>query len=663
MKKKHYLLLFGFVFALLTFALYSRSTHKQTNFVHTLVQSLPAGKPTCCEHEWTIRYLHYHPAAVVPRRMYFASCKTKSKAPKLFASFSLGKNAKHPKPDPSSGAILESRYDEASGKLLPVGKTRHFPECVWMEGIAVSDDCRTIAALCRRKYGDRDYDVNALAKHPNKDWMTQPKCAKLSMWMYEWKNGDIHSKPKKILLHKAVDYSWEYGNNYLRMGSDKTYGVAIKSRVVDPRGQCHEADAFLVMKQGSYDMTRRGYYWACGTGHTTFNRPAFNPYTQKYAMLCGTDYSETRKSGQFTGFWFRPEGKASKEFGYTNNVGSIRSKGGTAKLLPLADGGFLGVVVGAPGRLRAESKYPKFPGTAIGLVRFSKRGKVKKKIKWIVKKRNTYLSYPQLTRLGKNRYLLGYGEMKRIKDGNDTNDESYRVPHTYYVREIDVDGRPLDKTKVVENAGWGEQDEMVSLGKGRVGWAYIPSPALQSGNTIPSCNSSSLQLSVYSSEAREVIEEEHIPDPPSNDDDSQEGGTTFHGDDNYTLEEEYCSSGKLIGLKWHYGMIVDRVRGICSNGKETGDLGSISGNGPKSFVCKGRGNSIQKLEAWAFGFHKSIDRLQITCKDGSSSGPVGGWDRKGKLQSPAISCPSGKTAVGIKGNQGAWLKGIGLLCR
>ncbi|MEQ9365026.1 MAG: hypothetical protein RIF32_12315, partial [Leptospirales bacterium] len=61
---------------------------------HSTLDRLPDGEPTCCEHEWTVRMLHYHPASVVPRRMYFSACDTDTKKPSMFASLSLGENRK-----------------------------------------------------------------------------------------------------------------------------------------------------------------------------------------------------------------------------------------------------------------------------------------------------------------------------------------------------------------------------------------------------------------------------------------------------------------------------------------------------------------------------------------------------------------------------------------
>ncbi|MCB1320562.1 MAG: hypothetical protein KDK34_09935 [Leptospiraceae bacterium] len=460
---------------------------------HTIIERLPDGEPTCCEHEWNVRYLHYHPASVVPRRMYHSACNTDTNTPSMFTSVSLGENRRHPEPDPSSGAIIRSEYDPATGRLIPK-EMRRFKECIWSEGIATSSDCSTIAMLCRRNFDDKDFDFDSLATHKDKDWMTQPKCAHHSMWLYEWNNGDIMSTPRKYVVHRSMDFDWEYGNNYLRYAEDQNvYGIGMKARVFGGGG-CHEADAFLVLNRTDYHFTDRGYAWACGTGHTIFNRPVYNEETGKFALMCGTDGSNA--GSNLAGYWFRREDLQSKEF-FRTNFSNIHFKGGPGALLPMEDGGYLGILVGVNGRVRPQNEVPQTPPTSIGLVRFDSQGDMVGAIKWVAEKDNTYLSHPQLAKLGTNRFLLGYGEMKRLRDAKDTSDESYRIPWNHYLLEIDANGNRLTDPIELEGAGWGEQDEMVSLGNGRVGWAYIPDPTLKSANEYASCNSKQLQLSVY----------------------------------------------------------------------------------------------------------------------------------------------------------------------
>lgn len=307
----------------------------QPGLSHSTLNRLPDGEPTCCEHEWTVRFLTYHPASVVPRRMYFSSCNTNTAKPLMFTLLSPGENRKHPEPDPSSGAIIRREMDPRTGKLTPK-EMRRFPECIWMEGIATVGDCQTIGVLCRRKFEDKDYDFDSLSTHEDADWMTEKRCAKHSMWLYEWKNGDIRTEPKKYVVHRALDFDWEYGNNYLRLAEDQNvYGIGAKARGYGG-GTCHEADPFTVLDRKNYKFTDRGYSWACGTGYTLFNRPTYNKTTGKFALMCGTDGSKA--GAPLGGFWFRREDQKSREFYHTSYEG-IRIKGGPGAKLPMADGG------------------------------------------------------------------------------------------------------------------------------------------------------------------------------------------------------------------------------------------------------------------------------------------------------------------------------------
>jgi hypothetical protein len=469
---------------------------------NTPVADLPGGEPTACEWEWTIRTLHYHPGAVVPRRMYNASCNEGPNAT-MFTSLTVGLNAAHPDPDPSSGAIIVSTLDDAAGTLNPSGEAL-FPECISMHGIAVSDDCQTIGALCRIPSATAGFDKDVLATHGAADWMTNPyECGDRGlndeMWLYEWTNGDVTSTPTKYIVHKSIG-SWEYGNNYLRLGNDDaTWGIAMKTTVggVDGPDTCHEADAFLVMDRATETFTDRGWSWACGTGHTTFNRLAHNPANDRFAMMCSTDYNEGEVGG-LGAYVFRTEDGDAQEFDYMNLDG-IKNKGGASAIVPRPDGGFIGVMVGAEGEAVPDG-YPTEPPTGIGLVQWSADGVMEGGINWILQDPEGYLSYSTLAELSPDRYLLGWGVMRRLTEADGENGEiSMRIPWEFWVMEIDGSGTSLTDPLQVEGAGWGELDEMVPLGQGRAGWAYIANPALTADAQYPECNQPGILLSVYTS--------------------------------------------------------------------------------------------------------------------------------------------------------------------
>lgn len=417
----------------------------------------------------------------------------------MYVSLSVGENAQLETGEGTTGAILKTTLDPATGQLMPDEISRQFPECVWMHGIAVSEDCGTVAALCRRHWGDSDFDFNSLATHNAEDWMTNVDCAPHEMWLYEWENGDITTEPMKYVVHRAVGTAWDNGNNSLVMGDDNTYGIAVKSRTGDA-SQCHEADAFIVMDRSDHTFTNRGWPWACGAGHTRFNKPSYNPASGKYALMCGTDFNEARLP-RMGALWFRTEDGDRNEF-LNIWLKALTSKGGVGFPQPLADGGFFGLIVAVDGEvvpLGTDEEVPLEPPTAIGLARFDGDGASVGDIKWVVEDSNHYLSYPQLTDLGDGRYLMGWGVMYDVSNQDGMVENNFRVPMEYWVQEIDVDGNALTEALLVEGAGWGEQDRMVSLGNGAVGWAYIPEPTMDAGGSVPSCNSNSLQLSVYQS--------------------------------------------------------------------------------------------------------------------------------------------------------------------
>ncbi|MDH5682571.1 MAG: hypothetical protein OEZ36_13355, partial [Spirochaetota bacterium] len=294
------------------------------------------------------------------------------------------------------------------------------------------------------------------------------------------------------------------------------------------------------------------------------------------------------------------------------------------------------------------------------------KGKVRGKIRWIKSNKNSYLSFPQITFLGtdisgKDRYLLGYAIMKRLNKSYDNDDDSYRYPWAYYVQEIDVNGNTLTKSTKLKQSGWGEQDELVSLGMGRVAWAYIPKPTLKkdsNGSTLPSCNSYSLKLSVYKSSAS-YQKPKALPK-------SDKIYSAYQGNDNSFMTDEICKDSVLVGIKWQGRHLLDRVAGICSNKKETKFIGGqeIDKEYPmRRYVCSGKDNRVKKISVWAFGLNNAFDRIQITCSNGKSSGIVGGWGREGKRQNPPLQCPDGTYPIGISGKKGQSVDVLALVCK
>jgi hypothetical protein len=475
--------------------------------IETSSLPLPSGLANACENPWTIRLLTYHPGAVVPRRIYTASCTPPGGSPKIWASLSTHPEGTQDPYTRAAGAIFEAALDETTGALVPTGVQREFEECEEMHGIAVKSDCSRVAALCRRPSRESEtaeFTKDLIAELPDegiKGWLTQPGSEESGQvngeeWLYEWPSGDVSASPSTYVVHKAIG-GWTYGSQHLIHGEvDDSYAVSLKATVFGG-GSWHQGDSMLVVDRSTFSIDlQRGWYWGCAPGHTIFNHATFNPTTSQYAATCGTDLgTDPDAEGHFSGLWMHTESNETVGYLTTPLYEWLTFGGGPTSLLPLADGGYLGVFAGTTGNTITSNMAfgEQGPLTTIGLVRFDSSGAVVGDLKIVAAMPNTFLSYPQLASLGNGTYLLGYAEMDAL--GGEGND-AFRVPKSFRVQEIDENGNALTEAQTLDGAGWGEQDQMVPLGEGRVGWVYIPNPERVDG-VNPPCSSTSLALSVY----------------------------------------------------------------------------------------------------------------------------------------------------------------------
>jgi hypothetical protein len=180
------------------------------------------------------------------------------------------------------------------------------------------------------------------------------------------------------------------------------------------------------------------------------------------------------------------------------NPVNIYNGGGTS-LLPSPDGGFTGVSVATPSTTTAQRSQ-------IKLMRFTADGTLNFE-SWFRTDQTYFLSYPQLVFLGNDtagfpRYLIGWAQM--MASGTSPSAalltpspaNSQRLATKYFVQEIDASGNWKSAVLEVTN-GWGEQDQMVSLGNGRAGWVQRPDPRWKT--TLPSPNSTSVTFTTYKS--------------------------------------------------------------------------------------------------------------------------------------------------------------------
>lgn len=466
---------------------------------------LSGSRVTAEEHRATVRIFAYYPGMnaapynVVPGRTYTASCVYNGQR-KFFASLST-----------KSSSAATSRYGTIlSADISTFGgisgfAQRDFPECKEMNGIEVSPDCSTVAALCRRPSSATGATKDLVAALTNPGWkddLTATPAANVDhMWLYEWKNPALAPLPasptNRYVVSKAIGGGWEIGHQHLAM-NDGYYGISMKSTTGGTSP--HQGDSFVVVNRATVAIdTARGWSWACGKGHTFSNRPAVYG-SGAFGVLCTTDWHGVAGDFSKGAIWMHVEGKPAQltRTLYRSTVDKNRLNGGATSLIALSGGGYLGVFAATDGTTTMPSK--------IGMVRLNSDGAVVWQ-KWIRQSADYFLSYPQLVSLGADstgaqRYLVGWSRMMPYVSSstfdNPSPNDSQRVASVYSVQEFDASGNAKTESRQVTQ-GWGEQDQMVSLGKGRAGWVYTPNPAYAS--PLPTPTSTSVQWTTYTSTA------------------------------------------------------------------------------------------------------------------------------------------------------------------
>lgn len=486
----------------------SLSVHAQAAAGTTLStdSTLTGSRLTAGEHPWVIRILSYHPSSVVPRRTYTASCTTSTGQRKIFASLA----SKTSTGTTTSGLLLSGNV-AASGAVSGVTQ-RVFPGCKEMNGIAATDNCSTVVALCRRPPGSTGANGDLVAALPNtatgnqwRDWLTAEQATDDQMWLYEWKGTSSApaaptstATPSMYVVSKAIGGGWEYGHQHVVIGASH-YGISMKSTTgKDSNGVQHQGDSYVMVTRNTPTIdTSRGWPWACGQGHTLSNRPVVSS-SGIFAAMCTTDWHGVANNYTQGGTWMRVEGKSPSLIRgiYKSVNNGLIFNGGTGPVLAIS-GGFLGVIVGSD--LATVARASK-----IALVRMNADG-VAQGLAWVSSNPGYFVSYPQVVSLGDDntgtpRFLVGWAEMmpNSATSSLDTPnpDNTQRLARKYFVQEFDQYGTAKTQRLEIAN-GWGEQDTMVKLGRGMAGWAYIPNPRY--ATPLPSPNSATLRWTTYRS--------------------------------------------------------------------------------------------------------------------------------------------------------------------
>jgi len=486
----------------------------------TTFDEIPGGLPLGLEDYYSFHFIGGPANVSSAQQMYFDSCQTEDGETRFFASMSVGNSEDCPSDQRYGqggchGGLVEATYQEDTG-LVATGRSAFLPECIEGYGVAAGPNCETVGLLCRRENRAADnaeLTKNSLLTHPEAEWMTHPDNAEAGgestmeeIWLYEWPDGDITGTPERYVVHRAIGTS--YGKYSLVLGDDDTYGIGIRSDVFSGVIM-HSADALLVLDHSTFDFTNRGYHWSCGAGHTTTNYIGYNPFSGQYASHCLTDHNADGVSGSGQMFTWTESGKENSYWlNYFWEDGA--EIGAAASIRPTSDGGWIAAMVTAPSLTGptdtsfVESGAP----TWIGLGRFTPDGVLIGEVQWVVADEEGLVSHPQLASLGDDRFVLGYGSMRRFStdfDGDPGWTIDLKVPQEYHLFEVDAEGvQTSEQLDLPLDVGWGAWDELVPLGDGRVAWAYTPTATLEAdpGDKVNPIIRDRLNAHVYTSAAQ-----------------------------------------------------------------------------------------------------------------------------------------------------------------
>lgn len=481
-----------------------------------------------------------------PRGMYMASCETETDNPRVFVSYNVESATAEAAPDDAGelgplwqdyywhGALIEARYEPGTG-LVPVRQVSQ-PDCIEMRGIVATPDCSVVAALCLKPNAESEHPRFEGNGTPTRDLVAETDRHERhgrnggtwpeELWLYEWTDGDIEGTPDTYVVYGSAGSSWHYMNYRLVLGDDGTYGILTKAY----RGG-HEGAARLVIDRSTHDyvLDRTDFWGGCAgsAGHPLFGFLAYNPATSRYASHCGGDWDNDIHDPidvELNGIDIEGVGGTT----LYRTVGNQRCcrQGAPGGIVPMDDGGYLLAFTTVPDDASTQyifevERMDIHARTAATFMRVDANGETV----W----GPNYIRYPEggdqyggwlthtvIADLGNGSYLAGYARAAHEDPSVDYDNDEFgivgnrQVPFEYVLFEMDADGNRTSEDLVTTELGWGGQDEMIPLGPGRVGWAYVPDPVrpLEGGGGLaigrnPPGNSSvtELTLHVYESQS------------------------------------------------------------------------------------------------------------------------------------------------------------------
>lgn len=396
---------------------------------------------------------------------------------------------------PSQGFIAEVEYNRST-EAFSVIKEVVRPECKELAGVQVSPNGDRIAALCRSskenaraQVGIVDLVQKAIDEGNHK---LDNKIEQDYMLLYEWPTGDIATEPKKSIVSTAIG-GFANGQFQMRLVGNR-YVISLKTVNIfnNKKGEIerHE-NAVLIFY--NYETKALKVEIGGAHGHPLNNYLGVNEGTKEALVMYLADSNYNHESNtkvpDFAGsnaYLSKGnagvKGRSSSTIHYHQIQGKPlkRVKGGVGPVVPYQQG-FRSVIVGS--EADTDSGLPEYKNESgenferplkVGLLQFDGGVTPSAEVKWLVDFSPNMVSLPRLALLENGHFLIGAGVMNARVDEGKTYAQMHNdliTPEEFWVAQIDANGEPVSDPISLGKIGWGENDDLISLGRNSVFWA------------------------------------------------------------------------------------------------------------------------------------------------------------------------------------------------
>jgi len=381
-----------------------------------------------------------------------------------------------------------------TGEFTQEAQVDYQDRCEAVYGLTTNDDGSVIAVLCKG-YPESELlpgavDLLETVRSEDCDPGDIASCYPIGhycptgspLYIFEYTGGQVTSTPDRIIHVNHAVGGWNYGHHELSLNQDgDTYFLALK---VTNNGCDHEGlKHFAVRRTPDVAYVRLTDEWACGGGHTTVNRLAYNRAHDYWSIFCTNDLCDDREqypSGRCLGVkWTTVPGtsylgvegapgyhEGEELLSFEAPQSSWNLPGGSAALASLGEDGWLALALGPDGSESDEIRLNE--ARSMGLIGLPVDGNTFAEEtgydwNWLLVPTANDGSVPRFGSANLTYFDTAGENSERLLLGWSPSIEFQGLTREYVVSEVDRQGRLRGETLVLEAAGWGEDNRWVTM--------------------------------------------------------------------------------------------------------------------------------------------------------------------------------------------------------